>query len=213
MKTMITLTFLLILCQFGYGQENIEIQDSYAYKNVLKLSPVELARAEFQVGYERYFKGRSQSMLLMPSIFISQDGDEKKDGFQLMVQYRFYLSQLHQKTSKTLNMFNVGFYSAPYVLGLIHNEVYEYGIYDPINLEYVTDLMEEKTESIEGGALMGIQLDITKRIVFDFFVGGGIRRSNVIRNMPEEGYNSYGILDIGYTGVKPRIGMQMGITF
>ena len=29
--------------------------------------------------------------------------------------------------------------------------------------------------AVEGGALIGVQIDITKRIFLDFFVGGGIR--------------------------------------
>ena len=202
-----------VLCQFGYGQ-NMPEDDKYTYeyKNVLRLSPFELSRGEFQVGYERYNAHRDQSLVINPSIIKLSKGTESRDGAQLMVQYRFYLSQLQRETSETLYMFNVGFYAAPYILGISYKERYEIGVYDPISFEQDYEVVEEAINAIEGGALLGIQLDITKRIVLDFFVGGGIRESNVSTNNTE-GRNEYGILDLGYTGVKPRIGFQMGIIF
>jgi hypothetical protein len=212
MKYLIIL-IMSVLCQFGVAQDMpLEGKFDYQYNNVLRLSPIELGRAEFQVGYERYFAHRTQSLVLNPSIIKGSRGTETKDGYQLMVQYRFYLSQLQRATNETLNMFNIGFYAAPYVLGLTYKETYEYGIYDPLTFEQDFQLIEEAVDALEGGALLGIQLDITRRIVLDFFVGGGIRESNVTSSNTE-GRNEYGILDLAYSGVKPRIGFQMGITF
>jgi len=211
--TMIAL-MIFALGQFGIGQKNIDLEETtYRHNNVLKLSPIELGRAEFQIGYERYFKNRSQSIVVLPSIIIGKEGLEEKSGYQLMMQYRFYLSQLQRETNETLGMYNIGFYAAPYLLGMVHEEDYTFGYPDPETFEWIEELRNERTESVEGGALMGIQLDITKRIVFDLFVGGGIRKSNVRSERQIETVRNNGIFDTGYTGIKPRIGMQIGITF
>lgn len=203
----------IMISQFALGQKNLEnTKFNYEYKNVLRLSPVELGRAEFQVGYERYFANRAQSLVLNPSVIKASRGVEKKDGFQLMAQYRFYLSQLQRETNETLNMYNIGFYAAPYALGLTFKETYEFYNYSPETNKDNVSLVDETVNAVEGGALLGIQLDITRRIVLDFFVGGGIRESAVTSNNTED-VNQYGIFENGYTGVKPRIGFQMGITF
>lgn len=213
MKTHITLIFLVLYTGILNSQVALEkVSNSYDFTNTLKISPIELGRAEFQVSYERFIKDRKQSIVLVPSIILGSGGDESRTGFQIMTQYRFYLSHLRKETHETLNMYNIGFYAAPYALGLGLNEVREIGVYDPITYEYEVDLMESNIMSFEGGAIMGIQLDITKRIVMDFYAGGGLRKSTVDHNL-EDVDNSYGILDIAYTGVKPRIGFAMGITF
>ncbi|GLR17193.1 hypothetical protein GCM10007940_18080 [Portibacter lacus] len=192
---------------------NSKSSDPYPFVNVLKLSPIELGRSEFQVSYERYFKNRAQSIFIAPSIFLSSQGEETKDGFQLFVQYRFYLSHLFVENNNTLGMYNIGFYAAPYVTGLTYKETYEQGIYDPSSGENVYNLIDDKVNAIEGGALMGVQFDITSRIVLDFYLGGGIRKSNFESSGDSFSQGGIGLFDLAYTGVKPRIGLQIGITF
>lgn len=208
--TLLVLVLFLGTHLMSQGESNPS-NITYPYKNVLKLSPVELVRAEFQVGYERYFKNRAQSLNVLTSIISGKNGSETRDGLQLFGQYRFFLSHLQKETHQTLNMYNIGFYTAPYALGLTYKGTYESGDYDPINGEFVTKLIDERINAFEAGALMGIQLDITSRIVLDLFLGGGVRRS--FTDVSDESQNEYGLMELGYTGVKPRIGLQMGITF
>lgn len=207
------LFLLLLLSQFVTGQNTMQSEEfEYEYKNVLRLSPIELGRAEFQVGYERYFANRDQSIGLFPSLIKSSRGEESRDGFQMMLQYRFYLSQLQRKANETLNMFNIGFYAAPYLIGLTSKETSERYSYNPETFGDEYYFVEETINALEGGALLGIQLDITRRIVLDFYVGGGIRESKVTSTDNIQG-GDFGIFEAGYAGVKPRIGLQMGITF
>ncbi len=211
----ITLFIVLFACAIFANAQNQEIPINlkYEFQNTLKLSPFELGRAEFQISYERYFNNRKTSLVVFPSIILKQRGEETINGTQLMLQYRFYLSQLNIANQYTLGMFNVGFYSAPYLLGIIAKEQSYYDYMDPKTFEYSFNLISEKTKGAEIGALMGIQLDITKRIVADFFVGGGIRKTAVTQETLLDFEKTYSVFDLGYSGVKPRIGFQIGITF
>ena len=110
-------------------------------------------------------------------------------------------------------MYNIGLYAAPYLLGLSYAETTKVYNYNPAYDEVQYLLVNEKILSAEGGALMGVQFDITPRIVLDIFLGGGVRQSNISRDGDYEGSSDFGLLEIGFTGVKPRIGLQMGITF
>ncbi|WP_235296428.1 hypothetical protein [Portibacter marinus] len=214
MKNLLILSICLLLHLNLIAQDkSVEADHLYTYQNLLKLSPVELGRAEFQIGFERYFNNRKTSLNTLISIISGDNGEEKRGGFQAFLQYRFYLSQLYKETHQTLNMYNIGFYSAPYILGLYQNETYSNWYYDPEKGDTQTELVDEEITAGEGGVLLGVQFDITKRIVLDIFMGGGVRQSKIVRNRDASGIEDYGLLDQGYSGVKPRIGLQMGITF
>lgn len=211
MKNIIIL-FLMILSPFiAFAQQETEAFRGYEYKNSLKLSPFEMASSEFQMSYERYFKDRTQSFVVFPTIILYERNNESKEGFQLEAQYRFYLTHLQKESSMTLYMYNIGFYAAPYISGINQHQIYNYGYYNDRDFNYVEIRVDEKVSAIEGGAVMGIQFDITKRVLLDFYAGGGIRKANVESNYPN--LISYGIFEKGYTGVKPTVGLQFGIIF
>ncbi len=57
---------------------------------------------------------------------------------------------------------------------------------------------------------MGFQLIFAKNLSLDLFVGGGLR-SSVIDNKPSE--LEFYAPDRGYTGIVPKIGFDIGISF
>ena len=213
----ITLALLLLAFLF---QVNAQETTTYKYRNALKVSPFEFGQSKFQVSYELYNRSRSQSLLVMPSLILEENGKDIKKGVELMMQYRFFLSHLRKGENKTLGFYDIGFYAGPYMLIVGYREDYERDIYYPDkgNAEQMT--FEKDVEAVEAGVILGIQFDITTRILLDFYIGGGIRQGDVMDSFddfdhPDDFYYepSYGVFDIEYTGVKPKVGFQVGISF
>jgi len=145
---------------------------------------------------------------------------EKKIGYQMMAQYRFYLTHFNkeERGNNFLGMENYGFYSGLYGLFLDYHSDYNRDYYEPEQDAYLRKEFEKNIYAIEGGVLLGVQVDITKRILVDLYVGGGVRYTQVddtfdeYRN--EDGwYDTYSIFDPEYKGVKPVGGFLLGFLF
>ncbi len=215
--------FLVILCIIligitseSFGQESTS--NVFEYNNVLKFSPFNMGQSELQVSYERYFLDRKYSIILFPSIYLRQTVDNNLTGFQIMGQYRFYLTHYNKLIRKNfLGLFNYGFYGGPYLLYFDYNEEYESGYWSNTLGEYISGTFTKASQSVEGGVLIGLQADITPRITTDFYIGGGVRKtesSDTFQEVNEDPYyQDYSVFDPAFSGVKPKIGFQIGITF
>lgn len=212
MKNILTLFMVVFFFGSSYAQNDMQVIYN---QNAIKISPFEFGRAEFQLHYERYFNNRKSSITVAPSIFLRDNANEKANGWQLMSQYRFYLTHYNGEADRIfLGLYNVGFYTGLYGLYLDYSEDFVSGQYDPISSEYIMSTYNKTVNSFEAGPLLGVQIDITKRILIDFFVGGGIRWSDYTNSYTDEieNYGSFGVFDTEYTGVKPKLGFTIGIT-
>lgn len=191
----------------------------FGHQNALKISPIEFAQSRFQITYERYLNDRSSSFLIMPTVTLKDNSVESKKGVEGMFQYRFFLSHLKKGQNKTLGMSNIGFFTGPYALGMIYNEEYQRGYYFEARDEYIMGEFEKDVSGAEIGAIIGVQFDITPKLLLDFYVGGGIRYTDVTDSFDEVAPNdrnyreSYDVFDQEYTGVKPKLGLQLGFAF
>lgn len=209
MKRAITIFMVLLI----FSQLSAQESPNYPYRNAIKLGIPELGNSQFQFGYERFFGDRKSSIIIMPSFILKKNADEELGGFELAAQYRFMLS--NHKDAWFLN--NISFYGAPYAQYLTltsENAFYKYvnGVPEPLR-----NIAKRDINAIEGGLLIGAHMDLTSRINLDFFVGGGVRYSDVTDSGDQiEGYPYsyyYSVFDREYTGIKPRIGLMMGISF
>ena len=210
-----TILYILILLPIlGFGQTT-----HFDQKNAIKISPFEFGKAQFEMSYERYFGDRSSSIILMPSIFLKENMRESKEGFQLGAQYRVYLSHIRSdEKSVFLGFHNIGLYAGVYAQYLDYSEDYLYSWWDNETMESYTETMTKDVSATEGGALIGVQFDITKKILIDFYIGGGIRYSDTTDTItevvdPNNYYEDVSVFDPEYKGVKPRIGFQLGFMF
>lgn len=210
----ILLFIMLALPAFLFGQS-----EHFSNKNAIKISPVEFGQAEFEMAYERYFGDRSTSITISPSVMLKENNSETIEGFQIMGQYRIFLSHLRSdEGSVLLGFHNIGLYTGLYAQYQDYKEDYKYSWWNmETNEQFESEFTKEVT-AMEGGAIIGVQVDITKRILVDFYVGGGIRytdftdsKEGVVDDMYY--YEEYGVFDPEYKGVKPRIGFQLGILF
>ena len=210
--------FILILAMtipsLAFGQ-------SAHFENVsaVKISPVEFGKAEFQISYERYFGERSSSFVISPSFILKENNFESKEGFQIEGQYRIYLSHLRSDNQSVLLGFhNIGLYGGVYARYLDYKEDYQYMWYDNTSGTSHSGEFTKDVVAKEGGAIIGIQIDITKRILLDLFAGGGVRYTDFTDSKEgvvgsEYFYDEYGVFDPEYKGVKPRLGLQIGVLF
>lgn len=213
MKSILTLLSIILplLC--------VSQSTHFDQRNALKISPVEFGNAQFEMSYERYFGDRSSSLILAPSIFLKEDARESKEGYQLAAQYRVYLSHIRSdQRAVFMGLYNVGFYAGVYAQYLDYKEDYQYSYWDNDLGESKTTDVTKKVSATEGGALLGVQFDITNKILIDFYIGGGVRYSDYTNTRdeivsPDEYYDDVSVFDPEYKGVKPKIGFQLGFMF
>ena len=214
MKHLIIKSFLSLL--IVSNSFDLSAQEFFQ-NNSVRLSPFDLVGGQFELTYERYIKERYVSICIMPSLYFQSQGQESTLGYQAELQFRRYLSHFRSDEQKIIfGMHNVGFYGGAYLLGLNLEEDYLKGYYDPKINDYRTDLYTSKVGAAEGGVMLGVQVDITKFIVVDFYIGGGVRAADYETNEPTEVdpyFDENGIFDLDYQGIKPKIGFQMGIAF
>lgn len=212
--SILVLAFLFVSGFQLDAQENENIDYRY---NVLKINPTVFGRAEFNLSYERYFNNRKSSLTLSPSVYLKENLSQTINGWQIAAQYRFYLTHFNKQNRKVfLGMENFGFYSAVYALSQDYYEEFQNGYWDPMTSEYSMKKFEKDVKAYEGGALIGLQIDITKRIVLDFNVGGGVRFTdyyNTYEEFAQDNLQDYSVFDPEYQGVKPKLELLLGITF
>lgn len=189
----------------------------FQYNHVIKLSPFELGRTEFKISYEHYLNQRKSSIVLTPILMLRNEVDDKRNGWQLMGQYRYYVSHLNKANENAiLRLSNFGFYAGIYGLYSSYQDSYQLNYWDNIDQKSVYVDRSRDIQSQEGGALIGVQIDITKRIAMDFYIGGGVRVSQskiTGEQVPSDTYipSRGGLFPYEYTGVKPTVGFMMGI--
>jgi len=213
MKSII-LSILIIIPFISYSQS-----EHFAQRNSIRTSPFEFGKAEFQLGYEYYWPDRKSSIIILPSIVLKDSPQEVKEGLMLETQYRFYISHLRSDERHVLLGFhNIGFYTGIYGRYTNYKEEYDYTWWNNQDQTSTTQRFEKKVTAGEGGILIGFQMDITKRILIDFFIGGGIRyprnidtKTDIIS--PGDYYNEVSVFDMDYKGVKPKVGFQLGFMF
>lgn len=218
-KTLLILSlgFTVFFTTQGNSQ-TYESQEVSYLNNALKINPVVLGRAEFNLSYERFFSNRKSSISISPSIYLKDNLTQSINGWQIAAQYRFYLTHFNKQNQRIfLGMENFGFYSGLYISTQDYKEEFQKGHWDNDTQEYSMADYNKEITSFEGGAMIGIQIDITKRIVIDFNVGGGVRYTdyfNTFEDLGLEDYVSeYSVFDPEYQGVKPKVQLLLGITF
>lgn len=217
MKKYLLFTIAWLTFSFTYGQNN---SDHFAYKNLVKLSPIDLGLSKFQLHYERYLgEERKNSLLLIPSVYLRENSRENESGWEFMGQYRFYLTHVRKDEGRIfLGLHNYGFYAGVYGLMMELNTDYIREVYKE-NGRYTTAEYRSEIDAQEAGVILGMQIDITKRIILDFYVGGGIRNARVLDSYDPDidyaypYYSRDGVMSPSYKGVKPKVGFTLGMAF
>ena len=182
---------------------------------VLKISPVEFGHAEFKVGIEQFLGSRKSSISVIPSATLKESLREKKEGWQVIMQYRFYLSHINKVNRNTLFGFEeYAFYTGVFGLYQDYAEDYTRDYYNMVTDTYESGKFSKELTAQEGGLILGLQISITKRIIVDLNLGGSIRNNEITDDYiydTDYNYDDYSFFEPEYKGVKPVLGFMLGI--
>ncbi len=191
----------------------IEVDSVYVYeyepvKNVLRLSPFHFIEGTFHLSYERFF-GESNSIVISGGMTSRQRWfqEEPDFGFQEEFQYRRYFIPPSNVGSNGKNFFFFkGLYAGPYFTHRFRQQsVQEWDWVTQQNVNVYQNINE-----YAGGVLLGVQMAFGNVLFMDIFTGGGIKRS-VGNNTNSTFINTP--FDVGYNGVYPKAGFQIGVGF
>ncbi len=196
---------------------------------LVKISPFHFIDGTFLTSYERSFS-EVNSYLISGGYNLAENGDEY--GWMGELQIRKYVLRpsINSSSDSPLAGVYAGFYgNGKYFLQqhITYLSGWEVEPYQTENYDENGNFIgttyhqgsgyyskEEKQEydvkQIEVGVIMGMQIILSGNFSVDFFLGGGLRSSE-IDNKPQ-GVEFYSF-ERGYTGIVPKIGFDVGISF
>jgi hypothetical protein len=194
-KTICILSYFAFLYLSGFSQVTDETNNKYR-KNAFYIVPLPAIFNSFQIGYERTFGNATKSILIIGGIIASGDSYYGESGVSEEIQLRFFLNDI--RNSGKTDKFKFAFHFSPFLshkyIERDRNTTYEY---DYLN-------------SISSGIVSGMKGTFS-HFVFDIYVGGGYKKTYFDKNNSRYGSGRY--IDDGYSGVLPKIGIQLGFSF
>jgi hypothetical protein len=165
---------------------------SGSYRNIFKVSAAMFTRNTFQMGIEHYFTPTTSFQLNAGMNFRDSETEETW-GIGTEVQLKFHVfTQIEPKKSNRL-------YFAPYITNNYQerkSNVWKGSVYEWTN---------DSFDAVGTGILFGWSFSFANRINLDIYTGGGIRKAfNVDSDF------SNGIWNYGYSGIAPRLGVDVG---
>jgi hypothetical protein len=192
--------FLIVISTTGAMAQILATANSPETKNLLKMSVSQFTRSTFQMGYERFVAPTTSFYLAAGLSFENSDYD-KVFGIRTEAQVRFHVfTSIRPKESHRL-------YFAPYLMNQYFET--EKKVYDN-NGNY--DWQVDTFDAFGGGMLFGWSFSFANRINLDIYTGGGIRKT-FNYDIGDNIYYSDGVFDYGYSGIVPRLGIDIGFWF
>lgn len=196
----ILLALLIVISTSGAFAQILATANSPETKNILKMSVSQFTRSTFQMGLERYF-APTTSFYLAAGLNFEDSDNNKMWGVRTEAQIRFHVfTSIKPRESNRL-------YFAPYLMNhYLETETRDYsGIGQG---EWRTDTFD----AFGGGMLFGWSFSFANRINLDIYTGGGLRKTfNYDRN--DNAYFDNSVFDYGYSGIVPRLGIDIGFWF
>jgi hypothetical protein len=172
--------------------------------NYFYVGPADLFLNTLQLGYERKLSNHN-TVALLGGFKLSKKGELiNRLGGNGEFQYRINLLYNKEALSSIAKRYSTFAYFAPYIQ-------YRYEeITDVISTD-VTPPITQLTIVNSGFAGLGFGFRLTaleNRFCINIFAGGGLKYSDI------NGLKKYDdFLEVGYTGIAPKVSFQMGIAF
>ncbi|MGZ3862189.1 MAG: hypothetical protein ACXVPN_11745 [Bacteroidia bacterium] len=177
---------------------------SKTHKNFFYVAPADLFLNTLQLGYERKLCNYNTFAVLGGFKLSKKDELINRIGGNGELQYRINLLYDKEALSSIIKRYTTFAYFAPYV---------QYR-YEEITDIILSDAMPAQTKITmvnSGFAGLGFGFRLTafeNRFCINAFAGGGLKYSDI------NGLKKYDdFLEVGYTGIAPKIAFQMGIAF
>lgn len=176
---------------------------AFSQSTLVKISPFHLLDGTFYTSIEKNLNN-DRTIYLAGGYRLSDNGDDI--GWMGELQIRKYLFRFTKSQSLGDSPFS-GIYGGLYGNGKYFSEFVDNHYYADNDYYYYPEHYEIK--QLEGGVMMGIQMVFHKKLSLDFFVGGGLRASEISNNYNRTPY----FPERGYTGVVPKVGFEVGVSF
>jgi len=225
-------TISLIVMSFSLtvkGQE--ELKEEVEYKNQFFMLPTNLVDKIVQFGYERKLSSENEnSVMFQLGAYINgsnvlQETKVNGTGYKIELNYNAVFDNMTKNENNAAN-----FYISPYLN--YFNSTFKIGE-DYFNNAYATETISTGSTSYDiltndsivsdgkaklsdfgVGVLVGLKWTIAKRIVFDFYFGGGYQRANYSGEQKfTEPLNNQFIGNFVTTGILGRAGIRAGVKF
>jgi hypothetical protein len=196
MKRIALLCILGIMTSLTFAQTQATAE-SPVYRNLVKFSPSMFVRNTFQMGYE-HFLTPSTSLNLNAGVNFRDNNNEQSWGFTGEAQLKLYVyTQVNPKNSNRL-------YFAPYIAYNHENE--QTNTWNSMGYNEWTD----DTYDAGGlGIIFGYSFSFANRMNMDIYSGGGIRKAFNV----DDNNDNNGLWDYSYSGISPRLGIDIGFWF
>lgn len=187
----------------GVYTANAQVDTIIPYKNSLRYDMVPALNSTFSIGFEQYVTPVS-SLLLIPAVMYKENNENVKQGFLFEAQYRYHVINRTSNNGKSI----ISYYVAPYASAKFFRieDSYSYSVYDGINYDYITVDYTDEFSAFSGGIIGGTEVTFAKKLFLDMYIGGGIRTS-------DSDQNNESVIDPGFKGIAPRIGVSIGVRF
>jgi hypothetical protein len=201
MKKIIFIIFLFALA-FAKGQDTVSTAKEY--KNQMRFSLTQFFNNCLFFSYEKHLKNNNGFLIGAGPVY-SEISNDTKSGFNTELQYKLYI------TTKTGRHTVSRIYVSPYLS-------YKYLVKQSeniywINNTYTTTITKNYFNSFCPGIIAGYNIVSYHRLVLDFFIGGGMKRTFDSDFVGKVDYDNGSIFEPGYNGVVPRCGFELGVTF
>lgn len=170
---------------------------------LVKISPFHFLDGTIYATYERALNNNN-SFALSVGYRLSDNGDEY--GWMGEIQLRKYIFKPAINSSSESSL--AGVYAGLYANGKYFVEQYERYYY--YNNTHSSTNYDYDVKQVEAGVLMGIQLIFSEKLSLDLFAGGGLRDSELDHKPIDLDFYSP---NRGYTGIVPKIGFDIGVSF
>lgn len=216
------LTIGWVFNSFGQG-----LVPEYQFKNSIKVSATRFLASEYRLTYERYVLDHKASIAISPGYVLN-----KKPGIWLNQNDDF--TQLSGAGGNIMIKYHPLNKYGPVLVGVRKNTVlsayiapyaqYYYLKYVKENIEYITDGFQEnlyvKNEpdidlisAYEGGIMLGFEWYVFQRFDVEMQAGAGYRNATILSSGSGFPVVSTGYWARGFTGLVPRVEMNLGFTF
>lgn len=200
------------------------------YKNQFFMLPTSLADQIVQFGYERKFSKNNSAMIQLGMYLEGsdalQDPTVNGSGIRVEANYNMIFDNMSKKNNHELNFYlapYVNYFSANFKIGTdYYNKKYA--------REYIEDSLGNSTYTLTEdsltsdantninhlglGATIGLRWTVSKRLVFDFYAGGGAQLSNYVgEDKLRQPLRDQFVGNFTTQGVLGRGGIRVGILF
>jgi len=195
------------------GQDNSDISRK---RNFFYFYPTEIISSNFQLGYEWDF-GKKNSLMLVAGAILNKSGGAEKQGFTGEIHLRMPLYAIENNENFLLKLYWSPFVKYDYIE---YYYSYETCIWDNNFIQSCEQPPDTYTKSFGAGVVSGARMILAKKIVFNLFVGGGLRYSD--NTYDATGINLIDVLSRdptiflykpGYSGTFLLSGCPFGLAF